>query len=180
MDPEEQREVAVDAFLLQLLGGFDSGPRGGDLDEDALPGDAGTFILFDNGPRLLHRLLRVERQPRVDLGGNAPGNDLEDLFAERDGQVLEGQLRHLVVGGIVAELLLGIQQHIVHDFAVGRHLRRGGQQRRVGRRILRLRLFDRFDVAGIGHHSRHRPELRQQCLRHHSSCLLFDYPAFRP
>ena len=33
-----------------------------------------------------------------------------------------------------------------------RLLRRLQQQRRIGRRILRLELPHRFDVAGIGHH----------------------------
>ena len=40
MEAEEQRQVAVDAFLLQDLGGADAFPRGGDLDEDAVAADA--------------------------------------------------------------------------------------------------------------------------------------------
>jgi hypothetical protein len=38
---EEQGQVAVDALLLEDLGGLDALPGGGDLDEDASRGDAG-------------------------------------------------------------------------------------------------------------------------------------------
>jgi hypothetical protein len=42
---EEQCEVAVDAFLLEDLGGLDAFPGGGELDEDALVADAGGVVL---------------------------------------------------------------------------------------------------------------------------------------
>ena len=42
---EEQRQVAVDAFLLEHLGGADAFPGGGDLDQDAVAADAGLVIL---------------------------------------------------------------------------------------------------------------------------------------
>jgi hypothetical protein len=42
---EEQRQVAVDAFLLQDFGGADALPGGGDLDEDAVAADAGLVVL---------------------------------------------------------------------------------------------------------------------------------------
>ena len=35
-EAEQQGEVAVDAFLLEHLGGLDAFPGGGDLDQDAL------------------------------------------------------------------------------------------------------------------------------------------------
>ena len=41
---EEQRHVAVDAFLLQFLGGLDAFPGGGELDQDALAADACALV----------------------------------------------------------------------------------------------------------------------------------------
>ena len=40
---EEQREVAVDALLLEFGGGLDALPGGGDLDQDALAGRCRPF-----------------------------------------------------------------------------------------------------------------------------------------
>ena len=45
---EEQGQVAVDAFLFELLGGLDALPGGGELDEHALVADAGSVILLDD------------------------------------------------------------------------------------------------------------------------------------
>ncbi len=48
MHTKQQRHVAVDAFLLQDLGGADAFPGGGELDEDALAGDAGLIVEGDD------------------------------------------------------------------------------------------------------------------------------------
>ena len=42
---EEQRKVAVDAFLLKDFGGADALPGGGDLDQDAVAADARMVVL---------------------------------------------------------------------------------------------------------------------------------------
>jgi hypothetical protein len=56
---EEQRQVAVDAFLLQDLGGLDAFPGGGDLDQHALAADAGLVVLRDDVAGLLDGGLSV-------------------------------------------------------------------------------------------------------------------------
>ena len=43
-ETEEERQVAVDAFLFENLGGLDAFPRGTQLDQDALLRDASSFV----------------------------------------------------------------------------------------------------------------------------------------
>ena len=88
-EAEEQRQVAVDAFLLELLGGADALPGGGDLDEDALAVDAVGLIKADQPAGLLDGALGVEREPGIDLGRDAARDDLEDLLAEGDEQAID-------------------------------------------------------------------------------------------
>ncbi len=74
---------------LQLFSRFNAFPSGGDLNQNPLAFDAGIFVHFDELPRLGHRRFAVERQPGVDLGRNAAGHDLENLFAEIDEQPVD-------------------------------------------------------------------------------------------
>ena len=93
VETEEEGHVAVDAFLLEDLGGLDAFPGGGELDEDALAGDAGGLVLRDDVAGGLDGLLGVVGEAGVDLGGDAAGDDLEDLLAEGYGEGLEGEVR---------------------------------------------------------------------------------------
>jgi len=70
---EEQRQVAVNALLLQDLGGFDAFPGGGDLDEDAIAADAGLAIEADQLAGFGDRGFGVKAQAGIDLGGDAAG-----------------------------------------------------------------------------------------------------------
>jgi hypothetical protein len=81
-EAEEEREVAVDALLLELARGLDTLPGARDLDQDALLLDTLRLVERDELLRLRLRLLLVEGQARVDLGRDAAGDDLEDLRAE--------------------------------------------------------------------------------------------------
>lgn len=107
LEAEQEGEVAVDALLLEGARGLDALPRRGDLDEDALLGDADLLVELDEvlglGGRCGNRVscvqaglprkerthlglgaLGVEREGRVDLGRDAAGNNVEDLLAELD------------------------------------------------------------------------------------------------
>ena len=109
LEAEQEGEVAVDALLLEVTGGLDTLPGRGDLDQDALLGDADLLVESDELLGLwedkhvessgnccsggcsargcahlgLGRLL-VERESGVNLGRDAAGNDVEDLLAELD------------------------------------------------------------------------------------------------
>lgn len=75
----------------------------------------------------------------VDLSGHLAGDDLEDLGAELDEQAVEGQL-DLLVGR--AALGLGVGDGLVDQSRVLGLLGGGEDERRVGRRVLRLVLAD--------------------------------------
>src|SRR5208283_2807068 len=81
-EAEEQRQVAVNTFALQLCGGPDSFPGAGDLDQDALAADPGLPVHTDQLAGLGNGCLGVEAEAGIDLRGDATGNDLEDLAAE--------------------------------------------------------------------------------------------------
>ena len=95
MHAEEESQVAVDALLLEHLGRADALPRRGDLDEDALPLGARRPRTADERVGLLDGRLRVEGEPRVDLGGDAPGHDLEDAQPELHPEPVDGALDHV-------------------------------------------------------------------------------------
>jgi hypothetical protein len=93
------------------------------------------------------------------------------------GQALEGQLGYVAVAGVVAELLPGVQQDFIDDRLVLGQLGGGGNEGRIGGRILRLHLLDGFNVAGVGDDGGHCAELLEQGLRHgipptYSPCTL--------
>ena len=48
VEAEEEGHVAVDALFLEDLGGLDALPGGGELDEDAVAGDAGLVVQGDD------------------------------------------------------------------------------------------------------------------------------------
>src|SRR5271165_5019294 len=58
---EEQRQVAVNSLLLQPLGGTDSFPGRGDLDQDPLPANSVGLIKVDQVMGLADRGLGIER-----------------------------------------------------------------------------------------------------------------------
>ena len=94
-------------------------------------------------------LVGVVGEAGVDLGGDAAGDDLEDLEAEGDGEGLEGEGGDFLVGGLVAGVFLGLLEHVVHDGLVLGLFRRGCDERGIRGGILRLVLLDRVDVAGV-------------------------------
>ena len=111
----------------------------------------------------------VVGEARVDFGGDAAGNDGENLFAEGDGQALEGEVGDVLVGGAFAEFVARILQHAVDDGLILRHLRGGGDERGIGGGVLRMEFLHGFHVAGIGDDDGVLAQLFQQILRHDSS-----------
>ena len=147
---EEQREVAVDAFLLKDFSGADAFPGRGDLDEDAVAANAGVVVLLNDGAALSDGGLGVVGEAGIDFGGDAAGNDGQDLLAEGDGQAFEGQVGHVFIGCAFAQLLARVEKYAVDNGLVLRHLRGGGDQRGVGGGVLGAELFHRLDVACVG------------------------------
>ncbi len=92
VDAEEEGHVAVDALFFEDLGGLDALPCGGELDEDAVAGDAGLVVHGDDVAGLRDGLFGVVGEAGVDLGGDAAGDDVEDLEAEGYVEMLEGLL----------------------------------------------------------------------------------------
>lgn len=84
---------------------------------------------------LVDRLLGVERESSVDLGGDLAGDDVENLAAKLDQQAVEGVV-DLAVD--VATLFLAVGDSSVYQLGVLGLLGGGQDERRVGGGILRL------------------------------------------
>lgn len=86
--------------------------------------------------------LGVKGQAGVDLGGDAAGNDLENLLAKLDEEAVEGVVDLLVNG---AALFLAVGQSGVNQLGVLGLLGGGEDERRVGGGILGLVLVDGWE-----------------------------------
>lgn len=90
---EEKGEVAVDTLnSLEVLGSLDTLPSGGDLDENALLGDAGILVKTDDLLGLGDGGLLVEGETGIDLGRDTAGDDLQDLDTKVDEELVQGRL----------------------------------------------------------------------------------------
>lgn len=142
---EHEGEVAVDAVVaLQDLGGLDTLPGRGDLDENAVLGDALSLVELDDVQGLVDRGLGVKGEAGVDLGRDLAGDDLEDLLAELDQETVQRSI-DLVVDR--AALLLGVGNGIVDELGVLGLLGGSQDQGRVGGGILRLVLANGSKVT---------------------------------
>jgi hypothetical protein len=79
---EQQRQVGVDALALQLRGGLNALPRGGNLDQHAVDVHALGLVQLDDALRPHHGGSSVETQPGIDLGRHAAGDVRQDLAAK--------------------------------------------------------------------------------------------------
>ena len=111
----------------------------------------------------------VVAQARIHFSGNAARDNLEDPPAEGDGQALEGEVGHVLVAGMLALLVAGLFQHLVHYGLILRHLRGSGDQRRIGSGVGGPEFLDGFKITGIGDDRGVTAQLLQQILRHDSS-----------
>ena len=134
--------------------------------KDALTGDSGLFIEADDVMGHLDGGFGVVGEAGVNFGRDAAGNDGENFLSEFDGEVFEGEVGYVFVGGAVAELLVRVEQRLIHNGLILRHLRGRGDKRRVRGRILWLGFFNGFNVTGVGDDDRYFAELLEQSLRH--------------
>ena len=89
----------------------------------------------------------VERKIRVGLGRNPAGNDLQNVHAEQDQEIIHdlAEQRFARRAGFAR-----IGDGFGDQLLVGRHLRGLENQRRIGRGILRGVLLERDVIAGVG------------------------------
>ncbi|ENN87512.1 hypothetical protein RHSP_43945 [Rhizobium freirei PRF 81] len=153
---EQQRQIAVDAFLLQHFGGTDAFPGGGELDEDAITLDAALLVGSDDGAGLGERGLRIERQVGVDFGRNTTGNETGKRCADGDCQTVGNGSRNRFGG---TALPLAPSDGFLDRIGEHRRAERLQHDGRVGGAIHRLEARDGLDIAGIGHHGGHGAEL---------------------
>lgn len=95
----------MDALLLELLGGLDTLPGRGDLDEDAVLVDTDRLVELDQLAGLGEGRLGVKREDGVDLGRDTAGDNLEDGLAELDEEAVSGGLGLVVDGAVVLSVL---------------------------------------------------------------------------
>lgn len=104
---------------------------------------------FNDVQRLVDAALLIEAESRVDFGRYTAGDDLEDLAAELNQQVVEGGVDLVVY---VFAMLLAILDRLVDKLCVLRLLGRREDQGWVGGRILRLVLINCGKIARVGDH----------------------------
>ena len=146
---EEQREIAIDAVLLQNFRSLDAFPGGGDLDQNALAPNAVFFIQINDMARLRDRGRRVKGEAGIDFRAHATGNDLEDFRTEiYEDAIHDGihQRRAAQWGAFV------IRDGLVHQRLVFRLLRCGENERWIRGGVLRLVSAHGFEIAGVGDH----------------------------
>src|SRR5262249_54383711 len=104
-------------------------------DENALAADPGLLVHADQLAGLGQRSLGVKAEAGIDLGRDAAGHDLENLATEGDKEFVD---ERYAAGGRVARGAEGKVQRLIDQVLVVRLLGGLEDQRRVGRRILRL------------------------------------------
>ena len=126
---------------------------------------ARLFIKAYQVASLRHGLFGIEREPGIDFGRDATGDNLEDLQAEGDREavhrLVDDRLGIGALGGVA-----GLLEGALDDAVVRAHLGRGGEQRRVGRRVAWFEFDDRLEVTGVGDDGRVGFELLEKALGH--------------
>jgi hypothetical protein len=161
---EHESQVAVDAMVpLEDLGSLDTLPCRGDLDKNALLANALLLVQLGNvsfvglelqfsythvndAQGLVNGGLGVEREAGIDLGGDLAGNNVQDLLAELDEEVVKCGIDLVldVVAVVLAPRNGGINELCVLGLLGGRK-NQGG----VGGRILGLVLVDGRKVTRV-------------------------------
>ena len=154
---EEQRQVAVDAFLLQHFGGADAFPGGGELDEDAILLDAALLVGRDDGSAPWRARLRCRRKGRRRLRSRR-GRERASRARRRPRSPDGRRLRGDTASGLPPCFLPQATASLIVSANIGvpSALR---TMRRVGRAIDRLQAGNGLDVAGIGNDRRHLAQL---------------------
>jgi hypothetical protein len=180
---EHEGQVAVDAVLGgKLVGGLDTLPGRGELDENTLLVNAGLLVelifllvlvyiflaraitYVDDAESLLDGDLLVEGEAGVNLSGDLAGNDLENLATELDKKVVESDV-NLGVDILALAVLHAVRDSIVNELGVLGLLGGGEDEGRVGGGILRLVLANGGEVTRVADDGLWWRESRQ--------CLLF-------
>src|SRR5208282_4096234 len=96
-EAEEQRQVAVDAFLLQEFSRPNAFPCARNLDQDPFPRHALLFVERDELAPLGNRSGGIEAQAGRDLRRDAARDYLENFGPEQDEKLVDELRRHLFV-----------------------------------------------------------------------------------
>lgn len=144
---EHEGEVAVDAFLLQDPGSLGAFPGRSDFDEDAFAREAFLFVKADEVAGFFESAGDIERKAGIDFGGDASGDDLEDLLAKGNEQIVDDFFGESFAGEI-AGAVFGDGR--LEEREILRELNRFVDESWIGRGVLRFVFFDRGEIAGVG------------------------------
>jgi hypothetical protein len=152
-------------LALELVGGLDALPGGSELDENAGLVNAGLLVelvvvlalcvivrmmavltYVDNAEGLLDGDVLVEGEAGVDLGGDLARHYLQDLAAELDKEVVEGDVDLLVD---LLAVLLAVGDSLVDELGVLGLLGGGEDEGGVGGGILGLVFANGGEVTGV-------------------------------
>ena len=143
---EKERQVAVNAFLRDDLGGFDALPCARDFDEHAVAADACFFVKRDELAGLRDGASGVKGKTRIGFCAHTTGDDFQNLQAE----VHEDMVHYIVHAFRAGEAaVFAISDGFVHEVRVF-GLRCGREDERgIRGRVLRLVGLHGLEVAGV-------------------------------
>ena len=141
---KQECQVATNPLTFEFRRGLDAFPSGRHFDQHPLACNALGRVQSHDAVRPRHGGRSVKTQTCIDLGRDATRNRLQNLAAKTHQQMVHHHIQRL------AEMLgHGLRE----QGRIFRLLDRFQNQRRVGRRILRLELGQLFEITGVGHHS---------------------------
>jgi len=147
LEREHEGQVGVDSVLgLELTGGLDTLPGGGDLDEDTLLVDSDGLVEIDDVESLVDGGLLVEGETGINFGGDLSRDNGENFLSELDEESVKGSID---LGIEVSAVFLSVSNGGIDQMSVFWLLGSSEDERWVGGGILWLVLGDSSEVTAV-------------------------------
>jgi hypothetical protein len=144
---EHEGQVGVNTVLgLELTGGLDALPGGGDLDENTLLVNSDGLVEINDVKSLVNRGLLVEGETGINFGGDLSWNDGENFLSELDEESVKGSIDLRID---VITVFLSVSNGGIDQMSVFWLLGSSKDERWVGGGILWLVLGDSSEITAV-------------------------------